>query len=87
MKELLYNLLHGSSTIVTPMDALQNMVIALILGVVVCITCRITYSGVAYSSKFNTALMMLSLITTMVMNILGTSLALSLGMVGALSIV
>ncbi|GFN35679.1 DUF4956 domain-containing protein [Tepidimicrobium xylanilyticum] len=87
MKELLYNLLHGSSTIVTPMDALQNMVIALILGVVVCITYRITYSGVAYSSKFNTALMMLSLITTMVMNILGTSLALSLGMVGALSIV
>lgn len=87
MKELLYNMLHDSSSIVTPMDALQNMVIALILGSIVCFTYKITYSGVAYSKKFNTSLMMLSLITTMIMNILGTSLALSLGMVGALSIV
>lgn len=87
MKELLYNMLHDSSSIVTPVDALQNMVIALILASVVCITYKITYSGVAYSRKFNTSLMMLSLITTMIMNILGTSLALSLGMVGALSII
>lgn len=87
MKELLYNLLHDSSSIVTPMDALQNMIIALILGSIVCITYKITYSGVAYSRKFNISLMMLSLITTMIMNILGTSLALSLGMVGALSII
>lgn len=87
MKELLYNMLHDSSSMVTPMDALQNMAVALILGLIVCITYKITYSGVAYSKKFNTSLMMLSLITTMIMNILGTSLALSLGMVGALSIV
>lgn len=87
MKEFLYNLLYDSSTIVTPMDALQNMAVALILGFIVCITYKITYNGVAYSRKFNTSLMMLSLITTMVMNILGSSLALSLGMVGALSII
>lgn len=87
MKELIFNLLYDSSTIVSPLTAIESMTIALILGAIVCITYKITYSGVAYSKKFNISLIMLSLITTMVMNILGSSLALSLGMVGALSII
>ncbi len=87
MKEYIYNLLYDSSTSISPLFVVQNMMIALILGLIVCVTYRITYHGVSYSKKFNTSLMMMSLITTMVMNILGSSLALSLGMVGALSIV
>lgn len=87
MKEVLYNLLYESSATVSPMFVIQNMSVALILALVVCTTYKLTYSGVSYSKKFNTSLLMMSLITTMVMSILGSSLALSLGMVGALSIV
>lgn len=87
MKEYLYNLLYDGSVAVSPLFAVQNMTIALILAIFVSLTYKITYSGVSYSRKFNTSLLMMSLITTMVMNILGSSLALSLGMVGALSII
>lgn len=87
MKEYLYNLLYEGTAAVSPIFVVQNMVIALILATIVCTTYKLTYTGVSYSKKFNTSLLMMSLITTMVMNILGSSLALSLGMVGALSIV
>lgn len=87
MKNYLFNLLYESTTSVSPIQALESMAIALLLGIIVCTTYKITYSGVSYSKKFNISLIMLSLITTMVMNILGSSLALSLGMVGALSII
>ena len=87
MKNYLFNLLYESTTSVSPIEALESMGMALVLGIIVCITYKITYSGVSYSKKFNISLIMLSLITTMVMNILGSSLALSLGMVGALSII
>lgn len=87
MKNYLFNLLYESTTAVSPIDALESMGMALVLGIIVCITYKVTYSGVSYSKKFNISLIMLSLITTMVMNILGSSLALSLGMVGALSII
>lgn len=87
MKDFIFKLLYDSATVVSPLLAIQNMSIALVLGIIVCVTYKITYSGVSYSKKFNISLIMLSLITTMVMNILGSSLALSLGMVGALSII
>ena len=87
MKEYLFNLLYDGSAGISPLFAVQSLTIALVLAVFVALTYKLTYSGVAYSKKFNTSLIMMSLITTMVMNILGSSLALSLGMVGALSIV
>ena len=87
MKDFIYKLLYDSATVVSPILAIENMAVALVLGTIVCVTYKLTYSGVSYSKKFNTSLIMLSLITTMVMNILGSSLALSLGMVGALSII
>lgn len=87
MKDMIYNIFYDSSATITPMMTLQNMVITMVLGLIVCAVYRLTYSGVSYNQKFNSSLLMLSLITTMVMSILGSSLALSLGMVGALSIV
>lgn len=87
MKEYLYNLLYEGSAGISPLFVVQNMSIALLLAIFVGITYKITYTGVSYNKKFNTSLVMMSLISTMVMSILGSSLALSLGMVGALSIV
>lgn len=64
-----------------------NMVIALVLGLVIYLSYRFSYSGAVYSARFNVSLLMMTLITTMIMNVIGNNIALSLGMVGALSIV
>ena len=48
---------------------------------------RFSHSGAVYSARFNVSLLMMTLITTMIMNVIGNNISLSLGMVGALSIV
>ena len=48
---------------------------------------KITYSGAAYSRKFNVSLGMIVIVTTTIMCVIGNNVALSLGMVGALSII
>lgn len=64
-----------------------NMVVALILGLIIYLSYRFSHSGAVYSAKFNVSLLMMTLVTTMIMNVIGNNIALSLGMVGALSIV
>ena len=64
-----------------------NMSVALVLGLAVFLAYRISYTGVSYSKKFNTSLVMMALITTAVMSVISSNIALSLGMVGALSVV
>lgn len=64
-----------------------NNVVGVGLALFIMFTYWLTYSGTAYSKKFNVALGMLVLITTMVMCVIGNNVALSLGMVGALSII
>ena len=46
-----------------------------------------TYSGVIYSKSFSLSLILLSMITAIIIKTINSNLALSLGMVGALSIV
>lgn len=64
-----------------------NMAVALVLGLVIFVSYRFSHSGAVYSAKFNVSLLMMTLVTTMIMNVIGNNIALSLGMVGALSIV
>ena len=66
---------------------LLNMLVAFCVGLVIFATYRLTYTGTAYSKKFNVSLMAMSLITTLIMSVISNNIALSLGMVGALSIV
>lgn len=71
----------------TIQQIILNMVVALALGLVIYLSYRFSHSGAVYSAKFNVSLLMMTLITTMIMNVIGNNIALSLGMVGALSIV
>ena len=48
---------------------------------------RVTYAGVNFSSSFAGCLMMLAMVTTVVILVISSNVVLSLGMVGALSIV
>ncbi len=87
MNDFLDLFFNSGASAMDPGTALLNMAVAFVLSLIMYCVYRLSFSGVAYSKKFNVTLIMLALITTIVMNILGNSLALSMGMVGALSIV
>lgn len=89
MKEILYDLLlgQGGSGALTLADLFLNLAAAGAIAVLIYISYRSTHSGAVYSARFNVSLVMLTLITTTVMCVIGNNIALSLGMVGALSIV
>lgn len=87
MREQLLALLGANTGALTLQDIILNFLIAGVLGLVIYLSYRISHSNGVYSAKFNVSLVMLTLITTLVMNVIGNNIALSLGMVGALSIV
>lgn len=66
---------------------LLNNLVALVAAFFVMFVYKITYSGAAYSRKFNISLGMIILVTTSIMSVISNNVALSLGMVGALSII
>ena len=71
--------------------SLLDMVLALILafgiGMFIFLIYKKTYAGVMYSSSFGVTLVALTMITTLVILAVTSNVVLSLGMVGALSIV
>lgn len=60
---------------------------ALLLGAIIFITYRLAYTGVNYNSRFNAGNVVIVLITSVIMLMISSNMAISLGMVGALSIV
>lgn len=87
MKEQLMNYLVTTTGALTLEDILLNFVAAAVIAAVIFFSYRISHSGAVYSPRFNVSLVMLTLVTALVMNVIGNNVALSLGMVGALSIV
>ena len=74
-------------TAVSVLDMVLAMVIAFGIGMFIYLIYRKTYSGVMYSSTFGVTLVALTMITTLVILAVTSNVVLSLGMVGALSIV
>ncbi len=87
MKELLYNNLINTRGALTLEDVIINFMAACVISILIYISYKLSHTGTIYSQKFNVSLIMLVLVTTLVMNVIGNNIALSLGMVGALSIV
>ena len=74
-------------TAVGILDSVIALLLAFLIGLIVFFVHKKTYQGVMYSSSFGVALVALAPITTMVILAVSSNVALSLGMVGALSIV
>ena len=72
---------------VSILDMLLALVLSFGIGVFIFLIYKKTYSGVMYSSSFGVTLIALSMITTTVILAVTSNVVLSLGMVGALSIV
>ena len=63
------------------------LLLALGLGLFIFYIYKRTFSGVLYSRSYNTSLILLTLVTTLILRTVTSNIVLSLGMVGALSIV
>ncbi len=72
---------------VSVLDMVLALVLAFGLGLFIFLIYKLTYSGVMYSSSFGVTLVALTMITTLVILAVTSNVVLSLGMVGALSIV
>lgn len=74
-------------TSVSILDMVIALVLAFGIGIFIFFVYKQTYQGVMYSSGFGTTLIALTMITTVVILAVVSNVVLSLGMVGALSIV
>lgn len=69
------------------LDTVIGLAVALVIGLFIFVVYKKTLTGVMYSSSFALTLVGLSLVTTLVIMAVTSNVVLSLGMVGALSIV
>ncbi len=76
-----------SVTEFSPIDTFIGLLFALIIGLFIFVIYKKTFSGIMYSTGFAMTLVGLSLVTTLVIMAVTSNVVLSLGMVGALSIV
>ena len=68
-------------------DMMLSLVTAFVIGLLIVWVYRKTYSGVVYSKSFALSVILLGMVTALIIRTINSNLALSLGMVGALSIV
>ena len=86
MRKYLYEIISNSGNLTTE-DIIVRIAVAAVLGCAIYLSYWITHSGSIYSRKFNVTLLTLTVLTATVMTVIGNNVALSLGMVGALSII
>lgn len=72
---------------ISPLDVVIALVCGFVVGMIIAFVYKKCYRGVLYSPSFALTLVMLTLITTPVVMCIKSDIALSMGMVGALSIV
>lgn len=72
---------------ITVLDMILTLVLSFGIGLFIFLIYKKTYSGVMYSSSFGVTLVALTMITTVLILAVTSNVVLSLGMVGALSIV
>lgn len=72
---------------VTVLDMVIAILLAFCIGLFICYVYKKTYNGVMYSAGFSVTLLAMTMITTIIILAVTSNVVLSLGMVGALSIV
>ncbi|MEA4888064.1 MAG: DUF4956 domain-containing protein [Clostridiaceae bacterium] len=88
MKETLLKLLEVNvNQPLSLQRIITTFIITFVMGLLILFIYRVTYKGVLFNRSFGSALLMVSLITSMIIMPISSNVVLSLGMVGALSIV
>ena len=91
-KSLTFNDIFKSSSLekassFSILDTFIALTLALAIGMFIFIIYKKTFNGVMYSANFGTSLIAITLVTTLIILAVTSNVVLSLGMVGALSIV
>lgn len=73
--------------VTSPLEYVLALLFAIAVGLVIYFVYKKTYNGVAYSRNFNMTLILMTLMTTVIIFTITANPVLSLGMVGALSII
>jgi len=84
--EWVFNILGGADAY-TVENVVFNLITTTVLALYLYFIYRRSFSGVIYSQSFNITLVMVCIITAIVMMTIGSNMALSLGLVGSLSII
>ena len=71
----------------TVYTVLTNLGVALACGIIIALVYRFIYKGPSYSASYVNSLVLLSLITALVIMVIGNNLARAFGLVGAMSII
>lgn len=86
-KEQILSYFTNNAASLTATSILTILLFGLAIAIIINLTYRYTYDGVSYSTKFNTSITLILLITIVIMLMISSNIVISLGMVGALSIV
>lgn len=78
---------YDNSANFTPKRIILVLSLGLIMALIIFLTYRFTYRGVSYNSGFNAANVQILLVTVVIMIMISSNIAISIGMVGALSII
>ena len=84
LEELIKSLEQGS---LSPTEVTSNLLVALVLTLITSAVYCWTHTGYAYSRSFNVTLVGVCMVVCMMMMVIGHYLALSLGLIGALSVI
>jgi len=87
VKKSVLDAISSQLTALTPLKMIVALLMGFIVGVIIALVYRRSYRGVLYSPSFALTLVMLTLIITPVVMCIKSNISLSMGMVGALSIV
>ncbi len=72
---------------ISPAEALLNLAVALVCGLIISFFYRGTYKGGGFTVSFLNSLVVLTMITAVVIMVIGNNLARAFGLVGAMSII
>ena len=70
-----------------PYEIVTNLLLAFVLGMIVSSVYRYTHTGLSYSQSFTLTIVFVTLVVSLVMMVIGSSLARAFALVGALSII
>ena len=85
--DILKNKFLNQITSSSPLECFLTLLFAIAVGLIIYFVYKRTFSGVVYSSSFNLSLLLMTVITAAIIITISSNAILSLGMVGALSIV
>lgn len=86
-KEEIFNYFYTNSANLGVKSIILIMLAGLLVAFIIYGTYRFSYKGVAYNERFNISIIAVTLISIVIMLMISSNIVISLGMVGALSIV